>query len=245
MVMAMAVAAALVLTGCQMAGAVAWTGDCPPGQGSDTYYLVAIEQSASERSPALLHDRLGRIERRADQAADCEATFEVVVLDSGRARSIYRNPFSSPLNTEQARDRQVPAMAAKAMSEIQSQLSAMLSQPPSATSDPGVVYRLLADRLAQLGPKARIVALVLSDGVTDTPQLDLNRSLPVDEHASLAERLAPPVDLEGRVGIEWPDIGRTADSTGPPGDWVEALLALWTTVCQTRHAAPPCLVTSA
>lgn len=240
---AVAIGVVVLLAACTSRSA-AWDGDCPAGRGPDSYYLVTIELSASERSPALIDDRLERVRRRAEVAADCEATFEVALLDGGRTSRLYRSQFSSALNTERARDLQIPTLAGLAMAEIRTKLAPVLGQPPPPTSDPGIVYRLLADRLAEQGPQARIEALILSDGVTDTPQLDLNRPIPASELPALTTQVAPDVDLGGQVAIEWPDIGRTADATGPPGDWVESLLALWTGVCQSRHAAPPCLVTS-
>ncbi|MEZ5411929.1 MAG: hypothetical protein R2761_28095 [Acidimicrobiales bacterium] len=197
-----------------------------------------------ERDPALLADRLDRLRRLAQQAADCEAPFTVHLLTGSRSERVYHTVFDSPLGTEIARDRQVDQMAEEAMAAVAPTLEAATSATDSgAGSDPGAAYRVLADELALLEPGAGIDALVLSDGVTVTAAVDLNRSLDGADLDDLATQVAPAVDLGGRVAVDWPAVGRTADPAAPPGPWLDTLRSLWQRVCESRHAAA-CSVTT-
>ncbi len=221
-----------------------WAGDCPHGDGSAVAHVAVVELSASERDPALLADRLDRLRHLAQQAADCEAPFTVHLLTGSRSDRIYDTVFDSKLGTEIARDRQVNGMADEAMAAVTPVLEAAFGgADDGAGSDPGAAYRVLADELALLGPDAGIDALVLSDGVTVTAAVDLNRSLEGDDLDELATQVAPVVDLDGRVAVDWPAVGHTADPAAPPGPWLDALRSLWQRVCETRHAGS-CTVTT-
>ncbi len=225
----------------------AWAGDCPHGDSSalaPVAHVAVVELSASERDPALLADRLDRLRHLAQQAADCEAPFTVHLLTGSRSDRIFDTVFDSPLGTEIARDRQVDPMADDAMAVVIPALEAAYGgADDGAGSDPGAAYRVLADELKRLGPDAGIDALVLSDGVTVTATVDLNRSLEGADLDELAAQVAPVVDLGGRVAVDWPAVGHTADPAAPPGPWLDALRALWQRVCETRHAAS-CTVTT-
>lgn len=250
-------AAALSLAGCGQAASTAsaspsgsgpaptpWTGDCPHGDGPAVAHVAVVELSASERDPALLADRLARLRHLAQQAADCEAPFTVHLLTGSRSDRVYDTVFDSPLGTEIARDRQVNGMADDAMAAVTPALEAAYGGAVAgAGSDPGAAYRVLADELALLGPNATIEALVLSDGVTVTAAVDLNRSLAGADLDELATQVAPEVDLGGRVAVDWPAVGHTADPAAPPGPWLDTLRSLWQRVCETRHAAS-CTVTT-
>lgn len=224
-----------------------WTGDCPhaDGDSSTTAHVAIVELSASERDPALLADRLARLRHLAQQAADCEAPFTVHLLSGSRSDRIYDTVFDSPLGTETARDRQVDGMADEAMAAVTPALEAAASAATDggAGSDPGAAYRVLADELQRLAPDAGIDALVLSDGVTITAAVDLNQSLDGADLDQLATEVAPAVDLGGRVAIDWPAVGHTADPAAPPGPWLDALRSLWQRVCERRNAAS-CTVTT-
>ncbi len=226
---------------------VPWAGDCPHPDDARpaTAQVVIVELSPSERDPELLADRLARVRTVARQAADCEAPFTLHLLTGSRSDRIYQTVFDSPLGTEIARDRQVEAMAEEAMAALTPALEAAASQASDdgAGSDPGAAYRVLTDELAVLGPDADIDALVLSDGVTVTAAVDLNRAIDAAELDQLAAQVAPTVDLGGRVAIAWPAVGRTADPAAPPGPWIDALRSLWQRVCEQRNAAS-CTVTT-
>lgn len=231
--------------GVEPAAAAPWTGDCPHGDSSTTAHVAIVELSASERDPALLADRLARLGRLAQQAADCEAPFTVHLLAGSRSDRIYDTVFDSPLGTETARDRQVDGMADEAMAAVAPALEAAASvaTDDGAGSDPGAAYRVLADELARLAPDAAIDALILSDGVTITAAADLNQSLEGADLDRLATEVAPAVDLGGRVAVDWPAVGHTADPAAPPGPWLDALRSLWQRVCERRNAAS-CTVTT-
>ena len=231
--------------GADAAATEPWTGDCPHGDSSTTAHVAIVELSASERDPTLLADRLARLRHLAQQAADCEAPFTVHLLAGSRSDRIYDTVFDSPLGTEIARDRQVDQMADEAMAAVTPALEAAASAAPDggAGSDPGAAYRVLADELAVLGPDAGIDALVLSDGVTVTAAVDLNQSLDGADLDQLATEVAPAVDLGGRVTVDWPAVGHTADPAAPPGPWLDALRSLWQRVCERRNAAS-CTVTT-
>lgn len=251
------VAAVLSLAGCGQAASNAstppsdsgpapapWTGDCPHGDSSAVAHVAIVELSASERDPALLADRLDRLRHLAQQAADCEAPFTVHLLAGSRSDRIYDTVFDSPLGTEIARDRQVESMADDAMAAVTPALEAAAGAADgSLGSDPGAAYRVLADELQRLGPDGGVDALVLSDGVTVTAAVDLNRSLDGADLDELATQVAPAVDLGGRVAVDWPAVGHTADPAAPPGPWLDTLRSLWQRVCETRHAAA-CTVTT-
>jgi hypothetical protein len=222
------------------------SGDCPHAEGHRTSHLVLIEESASERDPAVRAERQTLMGQHARQAADCEAPFAVVVLTMGRADLVYDTLLDSNLGTEVARDLQVEELADAAMADVQVALSDHLSHPtePRLGSDPGAAYRVLAEALERLDPGATIDALVLSDGVTTgTGPVDLNRPLDEAELDHLAELVAPAVDLDERVHVDWPGIGRTADPAPPPSPWVDVLRRLWLQVCEARRAAS-CTVTT-
>lgn len=233
--------------GAEPAAAEPWTGDCPHDDSSTTAHVAIVELSASERDPALLADRLARLRHLAQQAADCEAPFTVHLLTGSRSDRIYDTVFDSPLGTETARDRQVEVMADEAMAAVTPALEAAAgtgaAPDDGAGSDPGAAYRVLADELARLAPDAGIDALVLSDGVTVTAAVDLNQSLDGADLDQLATEVAPAVDLGGRVAVDWPAVGHTADPAAPPGPWLDALRSLWQRVCERRNAAS-CTVTT-
>jgi len=234
------------LAACSSVGAASfdrWAGDCPYPDGAAIIHAVTIELSASERSEDLLDRRLQLIDGHARQAVDCESRLLVLALDGGRATIVHDDTFVSPLNTERARDNQVPAQARDAVTDVKAALAERADRPAPATSDPGASFLALADLLAGLPSGATIDALVLSDGVTSTPDVQLNRRLDDGELDRLAAQVAPRVDLEGRVDITWPDIGRTADPAPPPGDWLRQLRDLWRAVCSSAGAAS-CTITT-
>ncbi len=232
--------------GSSPAPAPPWTDDCPrpDGEGSALAHVAIVELSASERDPALLADRLAEVRRLAQQAADCEAPFTVHLLTGSRSDRIYDTVFDSKLGTEIARDRQVDPMADDAMAAVTPALEAAFGgTDEGAGSDPGAAFRVLADELQRRGPDAGIDAVILSDGVTVTAAVDLNHSLEDADLDQLAAQVAPAVDLAGRVAVDWPAVGHTADPAAPPGPWLDALRSLWQRVCETRHAAS-CTVTT-
>ena len=233
---------AMAVTSCTGAAAGGWSGDCPAEADSSTRFMAFVELSASERSEGVLDARLRLLEQHAGEAADCDATIEVVLLDSGRADVVVSRVFTST-GTEVARDRQVDAKANELVAAVAVELEDVLEdRPVPGQSDPGSAFRVLDDRLARLDPATTIRVLMLSDGVTTTAAVDLNRSLGEDELDELAAVVAPTVDLDGRVHLDWPLVGRTADPIGPPGTWLDRLVELWRLVCRQRGAQ--CVVTS-
>ncbi len=222
---------------------VTWKGDCPYEQGSPATHVVAIELSDSERDQALTSDRLNLIRSHASQAADCDAPFVAVILSDGRAMVILDTELGSELGTETARDLAVPEAAGTVVAEVQASLMEHLQQEPPEVSDPGVVYRFLDERLARLDTDDRIAVLVMSDGIAINTSVDLNRHLESDEIEELARDVAPLVDLEGRVDIDWHGLGATTDPQGPPGSWLDQLTAVWNLACEMRGAAS-CIITT-
>ncbi len=222
-----------------------WAGSCPAGSDASTFHVAAIELSPSELDDGLLADRLVDLERHVGEAIDCDADLEVLLLANSQATTLYEASFDATLGTESARDLELPERQAEAMAEIERAIAAHLADVDAAAgSDPGAVYRAIDNRLVRLSGDAEVRLLVLSDGVTETPAVSLNRPIRPDEVGELAAEVAPPVDLGRRVHVDWPDIGRTADPRGAPGDWLDLLAQVWEQACLDRQAAT-CLVTGA
>lgn len=217
--------------------------DCPHTDGERVDHVVVVELSASERAPDLFDHRIDRIGQHALQAADCQARFMVIGMDGGLPVTLYDDRFRTDLNTERARDNQVPKLVEQTMGTVRSTLAEQATGPVPAHSDPGAAFLALADLVARLDPDETIDALIVADGVTMTPSINLNRRLSDDELAELTERVAPAVDLARKVTIDWPDIGHTADPTSPPSDWLVQLRHLWHQVCLDRNAST-CTVTT-
>lgn len=220
-----------------------WTGSCPPDHGPSTDHLAVLGLSASERDEDLIDDRLDDLARFAGEAIDCEANLEVLALVDRRVTVLCDHRYETELNTERARDLNVADDRDEAMAAIRSALAPLLAGEPSPGSDPGALFRAAEDRLARIGAEGDLRLLVLSDGITDTPEVSLNRDLAGERVDELAGRVAPPVGLDGRVHVAWSDVGRTADGVGPPGEWLDTVVTIWRTVCADRGAAS-CSITS-
>lgn len=241
---ALALAVGLGLAGCGVTDrAERWAGSCPPDHGPTTDHVAVLGLSASERDEELVGDRLDDLARFAGEAIDCEANLEVLALVDRRVTVLYDHRFDTDLNTERARDLNVAADRDEAMEAVRSALDPLLAGEASPGSDPGALFRAAEDRLARIGADGDLRLLVLSDGITDTPEVSLNRDLAGERVDELAGRVAPLVDLDGRVHVAWSDVGRTADAVGPPGDWLDTVVTIWRTVCADRGAAS-CSITS-
>lgn len=241
-----AVVFALPIVGCGRSGALveAWEGECPYEEGGLVTHIASIHLSASESSPELIESRLAGISDHARHAVDCEAPFVVAVIVNGRVEVIFDETVTSPLGTETARDLQVVELADGIVDQIRGELKPLIAAEPPSFSDPGLLFRFLDERQNQLDPGQSIAARVYADGITQTEEVDLNRSLEEADLGELAERVAPGVDLEGEVSIDWRGLGLTTDETGPPASWVGQLSTIWATACTSARTSACNLTTT-
>ncbi|MFV0258269.1 MAG: hypothetical protein ACK5PP_07460 [Acidimicrobiales bacterium] len=208
--------------------------ECPAVVGVDGEFVVFLGTSQSETSSESTERRLAVVAEVAAEAADCEGVLRVVVEHNGRLEVLIDESLSSSLNTERARDLGIPATVSRIMTALEGNLAPYLAEP-AGVSDPGQFFRYLAERLEVI--PSGIEATVLSDGITSTGTVSLNREIEPDEVGALAEAVAPQVDLGGRVNLDWREMGVTVDRSAPPGTYLTRLTEVWRTVCETRIVA--------
>lgn len=220
---------------------VTWAEDCEQPEDPPSYVAI-LEMSASESNTMILEERLRLIGLHASQAADCEADLTVaLIVDGSRTQVLFTETLTSELGTEIARDNQISSQVIDILTAITQALDQAIASS-DGPSNPGHAYRFLAEQLARLEPDGTIDALVLSDGIS-TADVNLNRSLASDDLTALAMDIAPQVDLESRVAIDWRGLGQTTDPVGPPAAWLEDLISVWVRACQLRNATS-CLHTT-
>lgn len=228
--------------GCAGVQSDQWAGACPDEGNDPAGQVVAISLSDSERAPEMIERRLALVQESIRQAADCEAPFTAILIDDRKVAEIVDVRFASALGTEIARDREVPSLADPVFDEVEAALADQLTENPPSASDPGLIFQYLADLEARQGDGLTVRALILSDGITDTPDLTLNRPLDPEEVDDLAAMVAPEVRLHG-VEIDWPGLGATRDPRGAPQDWLDTLKQIWERVCQ-RATVDACVITT-
>ncbi|MFV0523381.1 MAG: hypothetical protein ACK5RL_02665 [Acidimicrobiales bacterium] len=231
-----AVIAWLAVACAQPAGSQARDDDCAELAGAEGEFVVFLGGSESETSAETSERRLQAVAEAIAVAADCEGHGRVVLESNGRLEVLISEDLRSSLNTEVARDHEVSRTVDRLMTELREQLAPYLAEP-AAGSNPGVLFRYLDERLDWLPAGEGITATVISDGITNTEAVSLNRPIEEAEVPALAEAVAPAVDLEHRVSLEWRELGVSVDAAPPPETYLTSLTAVWRTVCETRGVA--------
>jgi hypothetical protein len=228
---------ALTLAGCGTATITPAGGDvslpdCPSRAGS--LFIAAATDSGSERSSELQTARLTAIRDFALRAGACHATLRVLLVPAQtRVTVLFNGPVHQTAGTANAAARRtIRYLDTTVLPGIRRGFTTTLASPPPDRSTPTDLYQLLADiHSTHPGP---LTALLLSDFVTQTPTVNLDRALTAAQARTLAAGTPVP-DLTG-LTIRIAGVGTTKATTPAPAAWVAAIRTYAHTTCTRTHA---------
>ena len=180
--------------------------------------IILIDASSSARSAAMQTTAADLAVRAAVKAAICATDVDVALIAPGRTYPIVATsdvaPFTPTGGNERTRARRFQA-------DDEHQLRTMVHQRlhdgyETLTSTPSSIAALTIAAADRSRPGDTVI--VITDGVNQDRDLNLNRPLAKGEGATLAASL-PPATLEGRhmtfVGVG--EMGSTQTPTAPNG----------------------------
>jgi len=210
-----------------------------PAKNLATY--TAIDLSDSARSTLLVADRLKLVQETLTETAVCSGTARVVAFSNSEAATkvLFDADLKPRGATDQARRRRAPKLVDEAMVEVRQNLESAKASLPGGGTDVVAQLRLINEFHQQVGIDRRLIARVLTDGITTTGVV-LNRP---DLTENLATNLAKDVALPTMTtstDIVFAGIGKVSGPDVPPTEFTNAIKQFFTTVCE-RLGAQSCL----
>ncbi len=193
---------------------------------------VAIDLSDSARDSALVAARLKLVRESLTETAVCSGTARVVAFsNSAAATAVLLDGDLKPKGaTDTARRKHAPSLVDQAMVAVNNQLSRATASLPGGGTDVVAQLRLIDEFHHQVGIDRKLIARILTDGITTTGVV-LNRP---DLTDALATNLASSISLPSMTkstDIVFAGIGKVSGSDIPPTEFTNAIKQFFTAVC--------------
>ncbi len=205
---------------------------------------AAIDLSDSARDTSVVADRLELVEESLTESAVCSGTARVVAFSNSEAATavLFDADLKPEGATDRARRRRAPRLVDEAMVEVRRNLEQAKSSLPGDGTDVVAQLRLINEFHQQVGLDRKLIARVLTDGITTTGVV-LNRA---DLTEALATNLAnsiPVPAMTKSTNVVFAGIGKVSGPDVPPTEFTNAIKQFFTTVCG-RLRAESCLAIS-
>lgn len=209
---------------------------CPAEWDGASRLVVAMGDTASQRSESLVAERLAVVRKQLESAAGCAIPATVLWVPSQTTATtlftgaVHRDGTNPKIRARLSRK----LIDQEVMPAIQARVGDLTGVPAVAQSSPVGLFHVVAD-IASRGEGNALVVTILDNFVEQSKHLDANQPGFDAAAADAAVGTAEVPDLKGaRISVMGAAL--TTDTTPAPDDWVDAVRGYADGLCEKTGA---------